>query len=101
MTCYGDNINPDPADNHVTEHKDGYMYRADIRFSGCPLQAMPSFQVSLSASDSTQGSVDGGGTYDAYTLVTVTATPAPHYHFAYWLSDGDTLLYNSGGRIWR
>lgn len=94
MTCYGDNINPDPAINPVTEHKDGYMYRADIRFSGCPLQAMPSFQVSVAASDSTQGSVDGGGTYDAYTLVTVTATPAPYHHFAYWLSGGDTITAN-------
>ncbi len=93
-TCYGDNINPDPANNPYTEFNEGYQYRADMRFLGCPLQAMPSFQVTVVSSDSTQGCVSGSGIYVAYSAVTVTATPATYYHFAYWLSGNDTITAN-------
>ena len=71
-----------------------FRFRADIRISGCPMQAVPSYNVTVEASDSTQGSVDGGGTYDIYAQATITATPAPGYRFDYWLSDGDTITAN-------
>ncbi len=86
-----DATNPDPATANVNEL---LRYRADIRVSGCPLQAMPSYNVTVSASDSTQGSVDGGGIYDIYAQATITATPAPGYRFDFWLSDGDTITAN-------
>lgn len=71
-----------------------FRFRADIRISGCPMQAVPSYNVTVEASDSTQGNVDGGGTYDIYAQATITATPAPGYRFDYWLSDGDTITAN-------
>ena len=83
--------NPNPATATINEV---FRYRADIRISGCPLQAMPSYNVTVSASDSTQGSVAGGGTYDVYAQATIAATPAPGYRFDYWLSDGDTIAAN-------
>ena len=83
--------NPNPATATINEV---FRYRADIRISGCPLQAMPSYNVTVSASDSTQGSVAGGGTYDVYAQATIAATPAPGYRFDYWLSDGDTITAN-------
>ena len=86
---YGVNNNPDPATAIINEV---FRYRADIRISGCPLQTMPNYQVTITTSDSTQGSVSGNGTYDASATVTAVATPAPHHHFDYWLSDGNDII---------
>lgn len=93
MTCYDDNINFDPTQSYLP-YKEGYQFRADIRFIGCSLLDMPVFQVNVLSSDSTLGSVTGGGTYESYSLVTLTATPNPNYHFAYWLSGSDTITDN-------
>lgn len=47
------------------------------------------FTVSAVAESDNLGTVDGGGTYDYGTEVTLTATPAEGYRFEYW-SDGAT-----------
>lgn len=93
VTCFDDNINFDPAGNYFP-YRQAFQTRADIRFIGCSLSEMPRFDVTVSSSDSLQGSVAGGGTYDAYSLATVTAIPEPNYHFVYWLSGGDTITAN-------
>ena len=90
VTCFDDNINFDPAGNFFP-YMQAFQTRADIRFIGCSLSEMPRFDVTVSSGDSLQGSVTGGGTYDAYSLATVTAIPEPNYHFVYWLSGGDTI----------
>ena len=93
MACYDDNINFDPTQSNLP-YREARQFRADIRFIGCSLLDMPVFQVNVLSSDSTLGSVTGGGTYDNYSFVTLTATPNPNYHFVYWLSGGDTITYN-------
>ena len=45
--------------------------------------------VTLAANDATFGTVNGAGTYNYGTQVTLTATPAAHYHFVAW-SNGAT-----------
>lgn len=47
------------------------------------------FNVSLSVSPANTGTVTGAGTYSYGTQVTISATPAAHYHFVNW-SDGST-----------
>lgn len=96
VTCFSDDVNPDPAGNNFPYYpnREYYQYRADIRFTGCNLEAMPTFEVSVASSDSLMGSATGGGTYDVYTPVTVTATPTPNHRFLYWLSGGDTVTAN-------
>ncbi|MBR6292709.1 MAG: M6 family metalloprotease domain-containing protein [Bacteroidales bacterium] len=93
VTCFDDNINFDPAGNFFP-YRQAFQTRADIRFIGCSLSEMPRFDVTVSSSDSLQGSVTGGGTYDVYSFATVTAIPATNYHFVYWLSGGDTITAN-------
>ena len=96
ITCFHDDINIDPDGTEFPYplFREAFQFRADIRFIGCALPEMPVFQVNASSSDSTLGSVSGGGIYEANSLATITATPAPHHHFAYWLSDGDTITAN-------
>lgn len=93
VTCFDDNINFDPAGNFFP-YREAFQTRADIRFIGCSLPVMPHFDVNVSSSDSLLGSVTGDGTYDVYSLVTVTAIPEMNYHFVYWLSGGDTITDN-------
>lgn len=93
VTCFDDNINFDPAGNFFP-YREAFQTRADIRFIGCSLPEMPRFDVTVSSSDSLQGSVTGGGIYDAYSLATVTATADSHYHFVYWIAGGDTITAN-------
>lgn len=38
------------------------------------------------------GSVEGSGTYEANTIVTLTATPAEHYDFVNWTEDGEVVF---------
>lgn len=96
ITCYHDDINidPDGTEFPYSPFREVFQFRADIRFIGCPLTEMPVFHVNASPSDSTLGSVSGGGIYDVYSLATITAIPEPHYHFAYWLSGNDTITAN-------
>ena len=93
VTCFDDNINFDPAGNFFP-YRQAFQSRADIRFIGCSLSEMPRFEVNVSSSDSLQGSVAGSGTYEVYSLATITAIPETNYHFVYWLSRGDTITDN-------
>lgn len=93
MACYDDNINFDPTQSYLPYHE-ARQFRADIRFIGCSLPDMPVFQVNVLSSDSTLGSVTGGGTYESYSFATLTAIPVANYHFAYWLSGSDTITDN-------
>ena len=54
-----------------------------------PAAPLPTFTVSVSAEG--QGTVDGGGTYEQGTSVTVTATAAEGHHFVAWLVDGEQV----------
>ena len=48
--------------------------------------------VSVAASDTTMGSVTGGGSYTHGTTATLTATPAPCYHFSGWSNADQSVL---------
>lgn len=87
--------NPDPTSmTNFGGYKNRLRYRADIRFKGCPIQVTPTYEVTVTSSDNSQGSVSGGDTYDENDSATITATPAQHYHFAYWLSNGTMITDN-------
>lgn len=47
------------------------------------------YTVTLNTNYATRGSVSGGGTYNAGTAITITATANNGYHFDHW-SDGNT-----------
>ncbi|MGM0392343.1 MAG: InlB B-repeat-containing protein [Bacteroidota bacterium] len=53
------------------------------------------FAVVLSASPSVGGSVNGSGSYNAETNVTVTATPNTGYAFVNWTANGEEVSTNS------
>ncbi|MFO8145750.1 MAG: ice-binding family protein [Gillisia sp.] len=53
------------------------------------------FAVVLSASPSVGGSVNGSGSYNAETNVTVTATPNTGYAFVNWTENGEEVSTNS------
>ncbi|MBQ7977711.1 MAG: InlB B-repeat-containing protein [Clostridia bacterium] len=46
------------------------------------------YTITVSANNSAYGSVNGGGTYDYNTSVTLTATPNSGYTLGYWLING-------------
>ncbi|MBQ7977971.1 MAG: InlB B-repeat-containing protein, partial [Clostridia bacterium] len=46
------------------------------------------YTITASANNSAYGSVNGGGTYDYNTSVTLTATPNSGYALGYWLING-------------
>lgn len=96
ITCYNDDVNPEPdmTENPYFHYRYALQFRADIRFIGCTLLDMPVFQVNVLSSDSTLGSVTGGGTYESYSFATLAAIPVANYHFAYWLSGSDTITDN-------
>lgn len=47
------------------------------------------YNLTVLPSDTAQGSVRGSGTYNSGTMVSLVATPAPHYHFVCW-NDNDS-----------
>lgn len=47
------------------------------------------YTITAEAADANQGSVSGGGIYPDGSIVTLTATAAPHHHFTQW-NDGIT-----------
>ena len=49
----------------------------------------PSVVVTATSADETMGTVEGGGTYEKYSSVTITAIPNEGYRFENW-NDGDT-----------
>ena len=54
--------------------------------------AVPTYEVTLSASPSEGGSVSGAGTYEEGVEVSVVATPAEGYHFVCWQEGGSTVV---------
>jgi hypothetical protein len=46
------------------------------------------FQVTVRASPNADGTVSGGGTFAAGTMVTVTATPNSGFSFVHWIENG-------------
>ena len=55
-------------------------------------QCTQQFNLQVSASDATMGTVTGGGNYTA-SDVTITATPNPGHRFNYWsCGDGSTVI---------
>ena len=54
-----------------------------------------SYTVTLAAVPPEGGTVTGGGTYSFGESVTVIADPSPGYDFICWVSDGDTVSYDS------
>ena len=51
--------------------------------------AVNNYHITLSSSDSTLGTVQGGGDYNYLSQVTISATAAAHCHFVQW-NDGST-----------
>lgn len=49
----------------------------------------PSVVVTVTSADETMGTVEGSGTYEKYSSVTITAIPNEGYRFENW-NDGDT-----------
>ena len=95
LTFCSDSENPDPTSmTDFSGYKNRLRYRPDIRFKGCPFQVLPTYEVTVTSSNSSQGSVSGGDTYDENATATITATPAQHYHFLYWISGSDTITDN-------
>lgn len=52
------------------------------------------YTVSVTANNSTMGTVSGGGVYAEGATVTITATPNTGYTFQGWVIDGDTIAAN-------
>ena len=51
-------------------------------------EVTPTYDITVTANPTEGGTVDGGGTFDVGTSVTVTATPAEGYTFVNWTEDG-------------
>ena len=65
---------------------------ADNKFCGMPVNKKPStYVVSVVADPSEGGTVNGGGTYDQGTNVTVTATANEGYNFVNWTENGNVV----------
>lgn len=47
------------------------------------------YTITVNSANPAMGSATGGGTYPEGTQITISATPATHYHFSRW-SDGNT-----------
>lgn len=47
------------------------------------------YTINAHSDNDALGTVEGGGTYDYGTTITLIATPIQHYHFSHW-SDGST-----------
>ena len=70
-----------------TENPRSFTLTQDTSFTA--LFAVNQYYVTLVSSDSTLGSVQGGGEYNYLSQVTITAAAAPHSHFVQW-NDGNT-----------
>ena len=93
LTYYSDNNNIDPSASTNSASKGRRTQRPDIRFIGC--STTPDFYtIVLDVDDAAHGTVSGGGIHMVDSIATVTATANHGYSFAYWTSDGDTILLN-------
>jgi hypothetical protein len=59
--------------------------------------AINTYIINVSANDDAFGTVSGGGTYEHFEMVTLTASPETGYHFVNWTENGeevsDELIY--------
>ncbi len=67
---------------------EAYVFSADSDRVLIANFAIDTFAVTLTATPPEGGSVGGSSTYDYGTSVTVTATPAAHWHFVNWTEGG-------------
>ena len=65
----------------AAEYMSTYASRVKVR---------PTYTISVVANNDEYGTVSGGGTYDAFSTHTISATAAEQYGFAYWNEDGNT-----------
>lgn len=92
LTYYSDSYNPDPTASSYNGSKYRRQYRADIRFSGCPV--VNYYEVTLHNNMPAHGTVSGDGVYEEGETVTITATAGTGHYFMYWISNGDTIRQN-------
>gem|GEM_PF-2022662 len=52
------------------------------------------YDINLQANPAEGGAVSGGGVYNSYTEITVTATANPNYDFVNWTEDGEDVSVN-------
>lgn len=76
--CWNDSDTTNPRDVVVTQDT---IFTAHF--------APNSYTVNVLTSDSTQGTVSGGGVVSYLGITTLVATPIEHHHFLYW-QDGNT-----------
>ncbi len=72
-------------DTVFTEDTTIYAHWAEIK------PEIKTYTVTVTASPAEYGSVDGGGTYDEGSEVTVTAAPAEGYKFVNWTENGQIV----------
>ena len=81
-----------------------YSFTVDAATTVQPLFSRLAYTVTATSSDPAMGMVTGGGNYYHDSLVTLTATPMPHYRLLHWLPvfpalgdsiAGDTLVLDS------
>lgn len=53
------------------------------------------YTVYVQSANISEGTVNGNGSYHVGNMATVTATPAEHYHFAYWMNMGAVVSTES------
>ncbi|MDY6371014.1 MAG: leucine-rich repeat protein, partial [Bacteroidales bacterium] len=53
----------------------------------------PTYTVTVTADNPTNGSVTGGGVFEEGTTITLTATPSDGYHFDHWSTGGTDNPY--------
>lgn len=53
------------------------------------------YTVYVQSANISEGTVNGNGSYHVGNMATVTATPAEHYHFAYWMNMGAVVSTDS------
>lgn len=83
-----DNTNNPGPDNDTVGSTHRYMYRNNIKFSGCPIGDNSYFACIISDNEDF-GRVTGEGSYEPNTTITAKAIPTSGHTFKYW-NDGNT-----------
>ena len=71
----------------VTDNPRSFTLTRDTLFTA--VFVVNQYMLNVTSNDSTLGTVQGSGSYDYLSQVTITATAAPHSHFVQW-NDGNT-----------
>lgn len=75
-------------DDGNTDNPRSVTVTQDLTFTAL-FEMTPMYTIRVEANDTVMGSVYGGGTYFANTIINIGATPNEGYYFAGW-QDGDT-----------